>query len=180
MARRQGLSRLLQAYKIVAEPCSTQQLHGVYAAPGSRAGLHCLASNAGLDLSCSGHSGWHSGRDHSAHSQLPPWILPHQARLASTSPVASSEDEVLEGSEPASDVQPVANESSFSPEAAADVSASISVPAADSSLDASSVLDAVGMAEADALVSALENVWPLNAGMQSLLLGIHSVTGLPW
>ena len=52
--------------------------------------------------------------------------------------------------------------------------------AAGSSLDPSSIVDAASMAEGDALASALEGVWPLNAGMQSLMIGLHSATGLPW
>ena len=196
MLVRRGVGRLLQAYKTVAEPCFSQPSPNTCGALDLRAGLHCLAG-VPADPVLGTSSGRQSGRDQrSGQCHTSPWNLPHQARLASTTPGAASDAEVLEGSEPPSDVQPPAGSDSFSPEATAqgsapassgfspEATATVSAPAgngvADSSLDASSVLDAAGMAESDALACALEGVWPLNAGMQSVLLGIHSVTGLPW
>lgn len=182
MLARRGFGRLLQAYKTAAEPCCAQQAPLACAALDTKASLHCLAAGSADQAAPqpSSTAGRQSGRDQwSGQFRSLPWSLPHQARLASTTPAVSPDEEVLEGSEPASDVQPAAGSDSFSPEATAQASAPAS-SAADSSLDASSVLDAVGMAEADSLASALEGVWPLTAGMQSVLLGIHSVTGLPW
>ena len=179
MLARRGFGRLLQAYRTAAEPCCAQQAPLACIVLDTKAHLHCLAAGS-ADQAPSSSSGRQSGRDQwSGHFRSLPWSLPHQARLASTTPAVTPDEELLEGSEPASDVQPAAGADSFSPEATAQASAPTS-SAADSSLDASSVLDAVGMAEADSLASALEGVWPLTAGMQSVLLGIHSVTGLPW
>ncbi len=186
MLPRRGLGSLLQSLKRVAEPCS-QQTQAACTVTQARAGLHCLAAVNDLNREPgSSRERWHGDRfSGGSSSQSLPWIFKHQIRLASSHTAgvslgsSSRSDETLEGSELPPDVPPGAGGTSFSPETTADMSLQAS-GAADSSLDASSILDAVGMAEADALASALEGAWPLTAGMQSVLLGLHSVTGLPW
>ena len=186
MLVRRGLGRLLQSSKCVADSCS-QQTQAACLSAESRAGLHCLSTILETIPEPCSRFGERSQRDRSSggfnHHSLP-WSLP-QTRLASSSPADldrssdSRRDETLEGSELPPDVQPGAGETSFSPETTAEVLPQAS-GAAQSSLDPTSVLDAVSMAEADAVASALEGVWPLTAGMQSMLLGLHSASGLPW